>query len=60
MPSTGSSRLVGVSLSRGERRAPKGEANGAWKHGRFTNEARELRRQAMALVRKARRSLESI
>jgi hypothetical protein len=31
--------------------APKGEANGAYRHGRFTNEAVERRRELNALIR---------
>ena len=37
--------------------APKGEANGAWKHGAYTKEASAFRRECTALVRKARQSL---
>jgi hypothetical protein len=37
--------------------APKGKANGAWKHGAYTNEASAFRRECAALVRKARQSL---
>lgn len=31
--------------------APRGEANGAYRHGRFTNEAIEQRRELNAWVR---------
>ncbi|MGI8705062.1 MAG: hypothetical protein ACR2JJ_04600 [Sphingomicrobium sp.] len=31
--------------------APKGEANGAWQHGAWTNEAVALRRAAGRLIR---------
>lgn len=34
--------------------APKGEANGAWKHGGFTAEAVELRRNVTRLLRMIR------
>ena len=40
--------------------APKGKTNGAWKHGRFTNESMVFRRQSMILLRKARQSLVKI
>ncbi len=34
--------------------APKGKANGAWEHGRQTNEAVSLRRRLLALIRVSR------
>nr|WP_200943107.1 hypothetical protein [Altererythrobacter sp. Root672] len=34
--------------------APKGEANGNWKNGRYTNEAIALRRAASELLRELR------
>ena len=37
--------------------APKGKANGAWKHGRYSNEARAVRRQCVALLQAARKTL---
>jgi len=38
--------------------APKGKANGAWKHGDYSNEASRFRRECAALLREARQSLE--
>jgi hypothetical protein len=35
--------------------APKGKANGAWKHGHFTNEARDFRQECTALIQAARK-----
>ena len=37
--------------------APKGKANGAWKHGNYSNEAKALRREFAALIRHARKFL---
>jgi hypothetical protein len=37
--------------------APKGRANGAWQHGRFTDDAMTIRRQCTALVRNARKTI---
>jgi hypothetical protein len=37
--------------------APKGNANGAWKHGRYTNEARAFRQECRALIHAARDTL---
>ena len=37
--------------------APKGKANGAWQHGRFTDDAMTIRRQCTALVRNARKTI---
>jgi glucans biosynthesis protein len=34
--------------------APKGKANGQWKHGRYSQESIELRRAIKALAREAR------
>jgi len=34
--------------------APKGEANGSWKHGGFTNEAVAFRREVAALLKVVR------
>lgn len=34
--------------------APKGEANGNWRHGGWTNEAVAFRREAMALLKAIR------
>jgi hypothetical protein len=40
--------------------APKGKANGAWKHGCYSNEARAFRRQCAALMQQARRTVEEL
>src|SRR5262245_40451056 len=32
----------------------RGEANGAWKHGQYSNEARAVRRECAALLRQVR------
>ena len=37
--------------------APKGKANGAWKHGRYTDEAVAFRRECAALLRQARKTV---
>jgi len=37
--------------------APKGKANGAWRHGRYSGEATTVRRLAMALMRSARNTI---
>ena len=37
--------------------APKGEANGAWRHGMATNEAIAERKAFAELIRRSRRSL---
>ena len=37
--------------------APKGKANGAWQHGRFTDEATTILRQCTALMRRARTTI---
>jgi hypothetical protein len=37
--------------------APKGKVNGAWKHGRYTNEARAIRQECRALIQAARKTL---
>jgi hypothetical protein len=34
--------------------APTGKANGAWKHGQYSNEARAFRRECAVLLRKVR------
>jgi hypothetical protein len=34
--------------------APKGKANGAWKHGQYSTEARAFRRQCAVLLQKVR------
>ena len=39
--------------------APKGKANGAWKHGRYTDEAAAFRRECSALLRRVRQNLAS-
>ena len=40
--------------------APKGEANGSYRHGRFTCEAIERRRELNAWIRTARATAEMI
>ena len=40
--------------------APKGKANGSYKHGRFTSEAVESRRMLNALIRELRRAAEQV
>jgi len=40
--------------------APKGKANGSYKHGRFTAEAIESRRGLNALIRELRRAAEQV
>ena len=40
--------------------APRGKANGSYKHGRFTAEAIESRRGLNALIRKLRRVAEQV
>ena len=40
--------------------APRGKANGSYKHGRFTIEAIEQRRGLNALIRKLRRVAEQV
>jgi hypothetical protein len=40
--------------------APKGERNGNYRHGRFTNEAIESRRMLNALIRELRRAAEQV
>ena len=40
--------------------APKGKANGAWRHGRFTSEAVMLRRLSTVLTRNARKTMEEL
>jgi hypothetical protein len=40
--------------------APRGKANGSYKHGRFTTEAIESRRTLNALIRKLRRVAEQV
>ena len=40
--------------------APKGKANGSYKHGRFTNEAVEGRRGLNALIRELRRAAKEV
>ena len=40
--------------------APKGEANGAYKHGLHTNEAKEERRLLLALLRQSRRVIAAL
>ena len=37
--------------------APKGKANGAWKHGQYSNEARAFRRECAVLLRKVRETV---
>ena len=34
-----------------------GKANGAWKHGRYTNEATAVRRECVALLGAARKTI---
>jgi hypothetical protein len=40
--------------------APTGEANGNYRHGRFTNEAIERRREVNALIRLMRRTAKEV
>ena len=40
--------------------APKGKANGSYRHGRFTSEAVESRRMLNALIRELRRAAEQV
>jgi hypothetical protein len=40
--------------------APKGKANGNYKHGRFTAEAIESRRRLNALIRELQRAAEQV
>ena len=40
--------------------APRGKANGNYRHGRFTTEAMESRRVLNALIRELRRAAEQI
>ena len=40
--------------------APKGERNGAYKHGRFTNEAIAMRQQIRAWVREMEQIAEAV
>ena len=40
--------------------APKGERNGNYRHGRFTNEAIERRREVNALIRLMRRTAKEV
>ena len=40
--------------------APKGEANGSWRHGRSTKEAGAIRRQLAELMRQSRALLRSL
>ena len=40
--------------------APKGKANGAWRHGRFTSEVVMLRRLSAILTRGARKTMEKL
>ena len=40
--------------------APRGKANGAWKHGRHTSEARAVRRECVALLGAARKTIEKL
>ncbi len=40
--------------------APKGEANGNYRHGRFTNEAIDWRRDINELVRFTRRTAKEV
>ncbi len=37
--------------------APKGKANGAWRHGRYTDGLKVVRRQCASLLRRAREAL---
>jgi hypothetical protein len=40
--------------------APKGEANGAYKHGLWTNEAKQERRSLSDLLRQARKAMAAL
>jgi hypothetical protein len=40
--------------------APKGKANGAWRHGRFTSDTMMLRRLSSMLTRRARKTMEKV
>src|SRR5262245_53255410 len=40
--------------------APKGKANGAWKHGGHTKETAALRKECAALFRQARKMLDAL
>ena len=40
--------------------APRGKANGNYKHGRFTNKAIESRRGLNALIRKLKKTAEQV
>jgi hypothetical protein len=40
--------------------APTGKANGAYRHGRFTNEAVERRRELSALIRLMQETAEEV
>jgi hypothetical protein len=40
--------------------APKGRANGAYKHGMFTNESIERRRELADLIRQCRETMDGI
>ena len=40
--------------------APKGKANGAWKHGRYMDNAVRVRRQCAVLIRSARKMIREL
>lgn len=40
--------------------APKGKANGAWRHGRWSNDANAIRRELAELMRRSRAMLRSL
>jgi hypothetical protein len=51
MPGAGIGGLEGVPVPRRAGRSAKGKANGAWRHGQYSNEAREVRRECAVLLR---------
>ena len=40
--------------------APRGKANGGWKHGHHTKEAEALRKECAALLREARKTIDAL
>ena len=40
--------------------APKGKANGAWKHGRFTDDAKAFLRRCAVLMKQARKTVDGL
>ena len=40
--------------------APRGKANGAWKHGRYTEEARAFLRRCAVLMKQARKTVDGL